>query len=159
VRFFLLVCFLALPTVAGPADSRPQGFEHWTAATIQKTAQTLRQKAANDAGRNASTRLADYPNDLFMLADREGDGKPELHENQADIFIVESGAATLVVGGSLVNADIVSPHEQRNGTIEGGTKVPLTEGDVVRIPANVPHQLLPSGSGGFTYFVVKVRGY
>jgi mannose-6-phosphate isomerase-like protein (cupin superfamily) len=35
----------------------------------------------------------------------------------------------------------------------------LSAGDVIRIPAKVPHQIRLDGSKGFTYFVVKVKGY
>src|ERR1700690_1516106 len=49
------------------------------------------------------------------------------------------------------------PPEKRNGAIEGGIRYHLSAGDVVRIPARTPHQILLDGSKGFTYFVVKVK--
>jgi mannose-6-phosphate isomerase-like protein (cupin superfamily) len=94
-----------------------------------------------------------------MLAHREADGQPELHETQADVFVVESGSATLVVGGTLVDAETTAPGEKRNGTIQGGTRQKLSPGDVVRIPANMPHQLVLDGAPEFTYFVIKIKGY
>ena len=103
--------------------------------------------------------LGDFPQDKFMLSRRQTDGMPEWHENQADVFFVQSGSATLVVGGTLVGAENTEPHEKRNGTIQGGVRQKLSAGDVVRIPPKVPHQLLLDGSPGFTYFVVKVKGY
>jgi mannose-6-phosphate isomerase-like protein (cupin superfamily) len=75
------------------------------------------------------------------------------------VFVVQSGSATLVVGGTMVGGEITEPHEKRNGTIEGGVRRKLTAGDIVRIPARVPHQILLDGSKGFTYFVIKVKGY
>lgn len=160
MKFLLLACLLAIPTLAsGPTDAPPEGFEHWTASSIKETVQTLKQKAASDPNHIASERLVDFPNETFMLAHREVDGKPEWHETQADVFVVESGSATLIVGGTLENAETVSPHEKRNGTIQGGARVPLAAGDIVRIPARTPHELLLNGSGEFDYFVVKVKGY
>jgi mannose-6-phosphate isomerase-like protein (cupin superfamily) len=47
----------------------------------------------------------DYPNDLFMLARRQADGVVEWHENQVDVFFVQSGTATLVVGGNMVGGE------------------------------------------------------
>jgi hypothetical protein len=35
----------------------------------------------------------------------------------------------------------------------------LSAGDVVRIPARIPHQVLFEGAHEFTYFVVEVKGY
>ena len=103
--------------------------------------------------------LADSPNDSAMLVHREFDGPPEWHETQVDIFFVQSRSATLVVGATLVNGETVGPHEKRNGTIQGGIRRKLSAGDVVRIPAGVPHQLLLEGSPEFNYFVIKMKGY
>lgn len=160
MKFFLSACLLALVLFsATPAQEAPQGFEHWSVASLKQSAAALKQKAQTSADHSASERLADFPNDLFMVAHREVDGAPEWHETQADIFFVESGTATLVVGGNLVGAEEVAPHEKRNAKIEGGARVSLAAGDVVRIPAKTPHQLLLNGSGEFNYFVVKVKNY
>jgi mannose-6-phosphate isomerase-like protein (cupin superfamily) len=94
-----------------------------------------------------------------LLVHREVDGSPELHETQVDVFFVQSGSATLVVGGTLLNGETVAPHEKRNGTIQGGARQKLSAGDVVRIPARVLHQLVLDGHHEFTYLVVKVKGY
>jgi mannose-6-phosphate isomerase-like protein (cupin superfamily) len=72
---------------------------------------------------------------------------------------VQSGSATLVLGGTLLDAETVAPHEKRNGTIRGGVRQKLSVGDVVRIPPRTPHQLLLDGAREITYFVVKVKGY
>lgn len=72
---------------------------------------------------------------------------------------MQSGSATLVVGGIMVGGETVEPHEKRNGTIEGGIRRKLSAGDIVRIPARMPHQLLLGGSREFTYSVIKVKGY
>ena len=61
-------------------------------------------------------------------------GRAEWHETQVDVFFVQSGSATLVFGGTLVNGETVGPHEKRNGTIQGGVRRKLSAGDVVRIP-------------------------
>jgi hypothetical protein len=35
----------------------------------------------------------------------------------------------------------------------------LSAGDVVRIPARIPQQVLLEGAHEFTYFVLEVKGY
>lgn len=155
-----LCCLLAFSLlVAYAQDTAPDGFELWTSVSLTQMEQQLRTDAAGNPHHIATKRLADFPNDLFMLSRREADGIVEWHENQADIFFVQSGSATLLVGGTLVGGQEVEPHEKRNGTIEGGVRRSLSAGDVIRIPARVPHQILLDGSKGFTYFVVKVKGY
>jgi mannose-6-phosphate isomerase-like protein (cupin superfamily) len=151
----VVIPFLAVRSQA-PA---PAGFAHWTAADLETLNKTLATKAATDSHHAGSSTLSDFPNDLFMLAHREADGQPELHETQADVFVVQSGSATLLVGGSLVQAETTAPHEKRGGTIEGGSKERLSPGDIVRIPANMPHQLLLDRGREFTYFVIKIKGY
>ena len=120
---------------------------------------TLSPKAVNDPHRSATKQLSSFSNDYFLLVHREGDGLVELHETEADVFVVESGTATLVVGGTHVNGETTAPHEKRGGTIEGGVRQTLAAGDLVRIPARVPHQLLVEKGQVFNYFVVKIKGY
>ena len=158
IRLFGLVTFFF--TVLGLGqEAPPEGFEHWGADSLQQLDQSLKTEAAKDPHHVAARRLKDFPNDLFMLAHREADGVVEWHETQADVFFVQSGSATLLVGGTMEGGETVEPHEKRNGTIRGGTRVKLSPGDIVRIPAKVPHQVLLEGAPEFTYFVVKVKGY
>jgi mannose-6-phosphate isomerase-like protein (cupin superfamily) len=160
MKRFWLVSLLVIPflSVAGQ-ESAPAGLEHWTAASLKQLGQTLSQEAATDPHHLAVKQLSDFPNELFLLGHREADGQVEWHETQADVFVVQSGSATLLVGGTMVNGETVAPHEKRNGSIQGGVRKKLSAGDIVRIPARVPHQLLLEGSHEFTYFVIKVKGY
>ena len=151
---------LAVPMmVAQSQGPLPAGVERWSTSDLQGMNKALVEKAAGDSHRAATKTISDFPNELFLLAHREADGVPELHETQVDVFFVQSGTATLIVGGTLVNAETTAPHEKRNGTIQGGTRQKLTAGDIVRIPANMPHQLLLDGAQEFTYLVIKVKGY
>ncbi|HTE87986.1 MAG TPA: cupin domain-containing protein [Terriglobales bacterium] len=140
-------------------ESAPAGFEYWSAASLKQLGQTLSQEAAKDSRHLAVRQLSDFPNELFLLGRREADGQVEWHETQADVFVVQSGSATLLVGGTMINGETVAPHEKRNGSIQGGVRQKLSAGDIVHIPARVPHQLLLDGAHEFTYFVIKVKGY
>jgi mannose-6-phosphate isomerase-like protein (cupin superfamily) len=149
-----LVLGIAVSAASLPAADAPAAVV-WPSAELKAYAQKLSPKV--DAGKFASDRLGSYGNHYMLIAHREGDGSAELHEKEADIFVVQSGAATLVVGGELVGGHTTAPGEIRGPSIKGGEKKPLAAGDIVHIPAGVPHQLLlPKGE--FTYFVVKVQG-
>jgi len=126
----------------------------WSASELAAYGKKLAPKMSE--GKIATERLATYPNHFVMVAHREGDGEGELHETQADVFVVETGAATLVVGGKLVQPRTTQPHEVRGPSIEGGERKALAPGDIVHIPAGVPHQLLVPAGKEFTYFVIKV---
>ena len=140
-------------------EAVPPGFEQWTPASLNRYDQKLRYDAAADPHHFAVQQIADFPNDSALLVRRDADGPPEWHETQADVFFVQSGSATLIVGGTLLNGETVSPHEKRNGTIEGGVRRKLSAGDVIRIPPRVPHQLLLQGGRELNYFVIKIKGY
>jgi mannose-6-phosphate isomerase-like protein (cupin superfamily) len=155
-----LLSLVAIPfLVVRSEEPGPQGFEHWSPASSQRVAQALATEAAADPHHFAVKQLSDFANEAFLLVHREADGQVEWHETQVDVFFVQSGSATLVVGGTLLNGETVAPHEKRNGTIQGGTRQKLSAGDVVRIPARVPHQLVLDGAHEFTYLVIKVKGY
>lgn len=148
----LFVLLLTSATWLHAAD--PEGFGLWKGTAVASSGKELANKI--DDQKFAWQPLATYDNHLMGISHREGDGSAELHETQADIMIVESGGATLIVGGTMVAPKTVKPHEVRGSSIEGGETKQLAPGDVVHIPAKVPHQLkIPAGTE-FTYLVIKV---
>jgi mannose-6-phosphate isomerase-like protein (cupin superfamily) len=160
MKLFSLLSLLAVTLLMVSAEEKaPDGFQQWTGASLKELGPSLKTEADASPKHMASRRLADFQQDMFMIGRRQVDGVPEWHENQADIFFVQSGTATLLVGGTMVGGETTEPHEKRNGTIQGGIKRKLSPGDVVRIAPQTPHQILLDGSPEFTYFVVKVKGY
>jgi quercetin dioxygenase-like cupin family protein len=63
-----------------------------------------------------------------------------------------------LTGGKVVNPKTIKPGEIRGTSISGGERHTLSTGDIVHIPAGVPHQILLEKGKPFTYFVVKVTG-
>ena len=149
----LLLTALLFAGFALPAGD-PPGFHMWTSAELKAYSKSLSPKM--DAQKVATQPLGGHGNYTFMMAHREGSGQAEWHESQADIFFVQSGSATLVYGGSLADGKTTQPHEMRAASINGGIEKKLAAGDVVTIPAKVPHQLKLDAGKEFTYFVVKV---
>jgi len=131
-------------------------FDHWTPAQLMDRAQHLRQQAAQADG-SASETLEKYPHHYTMLAFRSHSGGGELHENYADLFYILDGTATVVTGGELADRKAAGLGEVRGTAVNGGSRQDIKAGDVVHIPAGMPHQmLLPQGST-ITYFVVKIQ--
>ena len=144
-----------LMTVVVPLmAAEPSGVVVWSGSELKGYGKKLAPKM--NEGKVASERLATFPNHFAMVAHREGDGQAELHEKQADLFVVESGEATLVYGGEVVSPKTTEPNEVCGPSIKGGERKPLAAGDVVHIPAKIPHQLLVPSGKEFTYFVMKV---
>lgn len=134
-------------------------FEHWTSASLEQLDKTLRLEADRATTRISVRRLSESSNDVQMLTHRSTDGIAEWHGTEADIFFIQSGSATLIVGGELLNSETIALNEKRGGTIQGGERLILQAGDVVRIAPQTPHQMILEGSSGLTYFAIKVRGF
>jgi mannose-6-phosphate isomerase-like protein (cupin superfamily) len=66
-------------------------------------------------------------------------GRPAVHPDQAEYAIVIAGAGTLISGGTLEAAKPVKPDLTEGDRIIGGTTRTLKPGDVMLIPAGVPH--------------------
>lgn len=147
ILFLFVIC-------AAVFAADPAGVNLWTSAQLKGFGKSLSAKMSAD--KVASESLAKYGNHLTMIAHREGDGAAEYHAKQADLFVVQSGDATLIVGGEVVNGKTTEPNEIRGPSIKNGTKKELHPGDVVHIPAKTAHQLLVKSGTKFTYFVVKV---
>jgi glc operon protein GlcG len=82
-------------------------------------------------------------------------GKPELHDHDTDILWVTEGSATFVTGGTIVGKTTKSPGEYGGERIEGGVPHKVVKGDLMIVPAGVPHWF-SEVNGTFLYFVVKV---
>jgi mannose-6-phosphate isomerase-like protein (cupin superfamily) len=148
----LFVAVLALSALV--AQSAPGTVRVWKASEVTDRGKALAQKL--DAQKVASEVIATDGNRLFMVAHREGSGLAEWHEKQADIMMISAGEVTMVYGGTMVDAKTTAAGEKRGPSISGGTEVKLGPGDVLHIPAQVPHQMKLDSGKQVTYFVVKV---
>ncbi|MGA2131362.1 MAG: hypothetical protein ABSH50_03530 [Bryobacteraceae bacterium] len=151
MRTFAMMILMA--AAALPAGT-PKGFEHWTAADLRGFEKKLSPKM--NAQKIATESLGSFGTHNFLVAHREGNGEAELHETQSDVMVIESGEATLIVGGTVVDPRTTAPHEIRGPSIKGGEKVPVSAGDVLHIPLRIPHQMLVENGKQITYFVVKI---
>ncbi len=86
---------------------------------------------------------------------RVGPGTVEVHPRDTDIFYVTEGEATIVTGGTPVNPKTAASGEVSAEKISGGVPRRLTKGDVLVVPAGVPHWFTEV-DGAFLYFLVKV---
>lgn len=69
----------------------------------------------------------------------KGPGRPAIHPSDAEYAMVVAGAGTLVSGGTMTDPEVTNPGLTQGGRIEGGASRPLAPGDVIMIPAGVPH--------------------
>ena len=104
--------------------------------------------------------LADGPNlrvsGGYRPANR-ADASPvsELHANEADLFYVVEGDATQVLGGTVVDGKQTGPGQIRGSKVDGGQTYQLGKGDVMWVPAGMPHWF-PEIREPLGYLLVKV---
>lgn len=80
----------------------------------------------------------------------------EEHTSWTDVWYVISGEGTLVTGGSLTDAQTESPGELRGRAISGGVERHIAPGDVVTVPAGIPHWVRKISGNEFVYLMVKI---
>jgi mannose-6-phosphate isomerase-like protein (cupin superfamily) len=141
-----LICSTAVSQTSAVAYSRQE---------LLQLAKQMREEAKNSGNPEASP-IEKHLDSSTILAYRNKDGKGELHEQAADVFVVLQGAAILVTGGTITNPVTTASGEIRGAAVQQGSRKDLKEGDIAHIPAGVPHQVLVPQGGSFTYFVVKV---
>jgi mannose-6-phosphate isomerase-like protein (cupin superfamily) len=149
-----LATMVLLAILSPTSGSAQDGVAVWTRDELTRRDAAL----ATSIGADGSSRetLADYGNHRFRYLRRASDGRPEQHDRIIDVVIVQSGRGTLLVGGEMVNPTGNATTGEYLGTaIEGGQRHALGPGDVVHIPAGLPHSFLVPEGEHLTYVLVK----
>lgn len=93
----------------------------------------------------------------YLLIVRRTSSQPEVHARWDDLVIVRSGTGAIEMGDSLVGSRYRAPGEREGGRIATPYHFVLHPGDIVRIPAAVPHAFIVSGTEPLEYLVIKQR--
>ena len=129
-------------------------FAQWKAAELKQHEAALSKNVGPD--HSARETLADYGDHRFRMLYRDADGFPEQHDNIVDVVMVQSGEGTLVLGGRMINPKAGSGAGEYVGTsLEGGERHALGPGDVLHIPAKIPHSFLVPAGKHITYVLLK----
>ena len=119
------------------------------------TAAQLASQTAHLVDGVAAKQFLNVPGGNVYIVRRDKIGEAEVHMALNDIFIVKSGHAKITVGGQVTGNRQTAPTEWRGGEITGGTDYPLAPGDVLFIPAGMPHKVLVPAKASITYVTVK----
>ena len=129
-------------------------FRLWKAGELEKRNAALSKKVGAD--HSSRETLADFGDHRFRFLYRDADGFPEQHDKIVDVVFVQSGEGTLQLGGTLVDKKASGGNGEFVGSrLDGGSRHPLAAGDVIHIPATVPHAFLVSKGKHITYVLVK----
>src|SRR5215475_13605046 len=148
-RLSLLLLLFAVPFV--PEESK---FALWTHAAIDSREAALKKNVATD--HSSRETLADYGDHRFRLLYRDADGFPEEHDKIVDVVMVHSGEGTLMLGGTMAGKKGSAETGEYVGTaLTGGESHPLAAGDIVHIPAGIPHSFLVPAGKHITYVLLQ----
>ena len=68
-----------------------------------------------------------------------------VHEKDAELFVVLEGKGNILTGGKLVDEKRVNANNLSGSSISDGEAHNVVVGDVLMVPANTPHQVIPAG--------------
>jgi len=159
MKIFLFLTVAVTSLAQGPGSTpTPVVVKHWTAAELTTLSETLRGKMPSKKGNSmiANQPLGNHGSFTMEVIRRDQSGDPEVHERWTDFMIVEEGEASILYGSKLEGSRETTPGEGRGGKIIGGDTMKLSRGDVVVMPAGLPHQLLIEKDQHFEYFVTKI---
>lgn len=147
----LVVVFLLIVPVF--AADHPD-FRLWKADELQRRQAALSKQVGLD--HSARETLADFGDHRVRYIHRNADGFPEQHDKIVDLVLVQSGEGILQLGGQLIDKKVGGGAGEFAGSrLEGGERHPLGAGDVIHIPATVPHAFLVPKGKQITYVLVK----
>jgi mannose-6-phosphate isomerase-like protein (cupin superfamily) len=151
---YLALVFAALIAAPAAHAQAADSVRHLPAATLREAVAAAPGDQANPLHARMVVDAGAY---TVIALRRTGDGEAEVHAGWDDVMMIQDGTATLLSGGEVTGGRQTAPGELRGGRITGGTRRTLAAGDVVTVPAGVPHQMLVGADESITYLVVKVR--
>jgi mannose-6-phosphate isomerase-like protein (cupin superfamily) len=125
------------------------GVEFWSGSELKSSAERLEQEAGTKG-------IAGTTSGAASIWRRAKSGEAELHKTKTDVLVIQQGSATLVFGGTIPDARTSAPNEIRGKSIRNGESRKLVPGDIIRIPAGIPHQFILEKGQQVAYFALKL---
>jgi mannose-6-phosphate isomerase-like protein (cupin superfamily) len=149
-----LALISALPILAQTASPTIH-----TAAEFQQLEAKLIDSAKKNPKGVGLAPIDDWGTYNTLLVVRVHTGEAEQHQLWADQMVIQKGTVTLVTGGTILEPNSVpnQPGEVRGTSIQGGKEVVLHPGDIVHIPANLPHWVKLAPGSTTSYLVFKEK--
>jgi mannose-6-phosphate isomerase-like protein (cupin superfamily) len=152
---FLAFAFLAAATASAVAQTAPPV----TQFLSDKDIMGLIEKAKAD--RKGDAPLVTEP--ILLLAPyraqleyRPGTSPAAVHEKDAELFVVLQGTGNIVTGGKLVDEKRVNANNLSGPSIADGHSQAVVKGDMLIVPANTPHQVIPTGGAPIVVMTMHV---
>src|SRR5262249_2380362 len=99
--------------------------------------------------------LVTAPDRTVSGSNREKAGQVEGQSKDTDATYMVEGQDTFVTGGTVVGLKSTRPGQSIGADVQGGETHHLTKGDVIVVPAGIPHWF-KEVPNSVSYYVVKV---
>jgi mannose-6-phosphate isomerase-like protein (cupin superfamily) len=145
----LAVTGFALPACAQPAPAAAPAANQvvnlfFDGADLPAAIAKLKAARVNNQPLVTQPRLLNMPPYRVQLEYRPGTAQATVHEIDAEMMVVVEGTGTIVTGGKVVGETRTNASNRAGPSIEGGQSREISPGDVILIPENVPHQVMPA---------------
>ena len=145
---------VAIPAVARAADPAPM-------QTFMDAKEIMGLVDKAKADRKGNAPLVAEPILLMapyraQLEYRPATAPAALHEKDGELMVVLQGAGNIVTGGKLVDEKRVNANNLSGASIAGGHSQAVAVGDMLIVPANVPHQVIPTGGAPIVLMTMHV---
>jgi len=151
--------FLAFTFVAAVAASAAAAQTPMTQYMSDKDIMALIEKAKADRKGDAPI----VPEPVLQLAPYKAQieyrplkAPAAVHEKDAELFVVIQGTGDIITGGKLVNEKRVNAANLTGSDIADGQTHHVVKGDVLIVPNNTPHQVIPTGGAPIVVMTMHV---
>jgi mannose-6-phosphate isomerase-like protein (cupin superfamily) len=91
-----------------------------------------------------------------MLEYRPGISPAAVHEKDAELMVVLEGTGNIVTGGKVVDEKRLNANNLGGPSIADGKSQAVVKGDMLIVPANTPHQVIPTGGAPIVLMTLHV---
>ena len=152
---FLAFAFLAAATMSAAAQTAPPVTQFLSDKDIMGLIDKAKADRKGDAPMVAEPILLLAPY-RAQLEYRPGTGPAAVHEKDAEVFVVLQGTGNIVTGGKLVDEKRVNANNLSGPSIADGHSQAVVKGDMLIVPANTPHQVIPTGGAPIVVMTMHV---
>src|SRR5258708_28134717 len=91
-----------------------------------------------------------------QLEYRPGTSPAAFHEKDAELMVVLDGTGNIVTDGKLVDEKRINANNLSGSSIADAVTHAVVNGDMIIIPANTPHQVIPTGGAPIVIMTMHV---
>lgn len=153
MRTVLFLTLLMMPLVTY-AQSDVPGFILRDADSIEAAADRLEAELGDKA--MVFEIIGNHAGHSMYLVLRGKTGTSEIHLTESDYYIGQRGRATFVIGGELIDQELLPRKQIRGSDIKGGVSRSVGPGDIVHVPVNTPHHLIIDPEEPYMYLLIKL---